>query len=165
MHLHKKMRGYTQVYTGDGMGHTEAAVGLALRAAGAGLKVVITCFGMPIGVTEFAPLKAFAECIEIKRFDNCRQISGDRADFMKLLREARQFVGDNKYDVVILLDANTAAAKGDISKDTLIDICSLKADETELVLTGNDATAEILEMADLVTEMKDITASKRKTTD
>ena len=159
------MRGYTQVYTGDGMGYTDAALGLALRAAGAGLKVVIACFGMPIKVTEFSPLKALAECIEIKRSDNCRQISGDRAGFMKLLREAVQCVGDNKYDVVILLDANTAAAKGDISKDALIDICSLKANEIELVLTGNDVTAEILEMADLVTEMKDISACNRKAAD
>ena len=159
------MRGYTQVYTGDGMGHTDAALGLALRAAGAGLKVLIACFGMPIGVTECSPLKAITECIVIKRFDNSRQKSGDREGFMKFLREARQSVADNKYDVVILLDANTAAAKGDISKDTLIDICSLKANETELVLTGNGAAAEILEMADLVTEMKDISACNLKSTD
>ena len=159
------MRGYTQVYTGDGMGQSDAALGLALRAAGAGLKVVIACFGMPVNFTEFSPLKAFAEYIEIKRFGNSRQKPGYRADFMKFLREARQCVADNKYDVVILLDANTAAAKGDISKDTLIDICSRKADETELVLTGNGATAEILEMADLVTEMKDISTCDRKTAD
>ena len=159
------MRGYTQVYTGDGMGHTDAALGLALRAAGAGLKVVIACFGMPINVTEFSPLEAFDECIEIRRSDYYRQKSGDRAGFMKFLREARQSVADNKYDVVILLDANTAAAKGDISKDTLIDICSLKANEIELVLTGNGATAEMLEMADLVTEMKDISTCTRKAAD
>ena len=64
------MRGYTQVYTGDGIGNTDAALGLALRAAGAGLKVFIACFGKSIACAESLSLKALVECIEIKCFDN-----------------------------------------------------------------------------------------------
>lgn len=154
------MRGYTQVYTGDGMGNTDAALGLALRAAGAGLKVFIACFGKTIDCAEFPPLKLLAECMEIKCFDNCRQNTGDRTDFMKFLREVGQVIENNEYDVVILLDVNKAAATGDISTDTLIDICSLKPAETELVLTGKGATAEIVEMADLVTDMTDISGGR-----
>ena len=154
------MKGYIQLYTGDGRGHTDAALGLALRAAGARLKVFIASFGMSIDIDEFAPLNALNERIEFEHFGNCRQSADDYEEALKGPRHLKRIIADKKFDVVILIDVNTAVEKGQISANMLIDICSLKAEGTELVLTGKGATAEIVEMADLVTEMTDISASR-----
>ena len=152
-------KGYVQIYTGDGKGKTTASLGLALRAAGAGLKVYIGQFLKSGDYSEIQALKALGDRVTVVQFGSGKLIRGqpddaDRTLAAQGLAEARQALTAGQYDLVILDEANVAAAMGLVSFEELIGLVKEKPDAAELVLTGRGASPELMAVADLVTEMR-----------
>lgn len=154
-------RGYVQVYTGDGKGKTTAALGLALRAAGAGLRVFIAQFAKGTHYAELDALKRFEGQIEVRQYGRGRFIRGepseeDVAAARRGLEEAKAVLASGDYAVVILDEANIATHFGLFSVDELLAAIEAKPEAVELVLTGRRADPRIVERADLVTEMREV---------
>ena len=151
-------KGYTQIYTGDGKGKTTAALGLALRAAGAGLNVYIAQFMKSGDYSEIKALSRLADQITVKQFGLGRFIKGkpspeDRVAAQKGLNAIRSALDSGNYQVVIMEEGNVAAMCGLFSVDDILAIMTQKPDDVELVITGRGADARVIDKADLVTEM------------
>lgn len=155
----ERLTGYLQVYTGDGKGKTTAAIGLAVRAAGAGLKVFIAQF---IKKGEYSELKAlirFSDCITVEQFGLGRFIKGtpepediDAAE--KGMQRIEAILAEGKHQVVVLDEANVAVSYGLIDLERLMTLIEQRPEQTEMILTGRGAAPEIIQRADLVTEMR-----------
>ncbi len=155
------MKGYVQVYTGDGKGKTTAALGLAIRAAGAGLSVYIIQFIKMGEYSEIKMLEKFSESITIEqcglgRFICDQPLPEDIEAAQRGLKRVQEAIASDKYQVIILEEANVAAKIGLISVQDILDVIDDKPDHVELVITGRYASPLIIERADLVTEMKAI---------
>lgn len=155
------MKGYIQVYTGHGKGKTTAALGLAIRAAGAGLKVFIAQFIKMGEYSEIKALKRFEDLITVEQFGKGRFIKGkpspeDIKAAQKGLEKTREILSSGKHHVVIMEEANVAAKIGLFSVQDILKIMAVKPQDVELVITGRGADSRIIEKADLVTEMKEI---------
>jgi cob(I)alamin adenosyltransferase len=155
------MRGYIHVYTGNGKGKTTAALGLALRAAGAGLKVYIAQFTKYGEYSELKGLKRLSDRITIEQFGCGRFIQGqpstaDVKAARRGLEAAKSVMARGEHAVVILDEAIVAVSLGLISEEALAEMLASKPDEIEIIITGRGATPNIMELADLVTEMKEI---------
>ena len=153
------MQGFVQVYTGDGKGKTTAALGLALRAAGAGLRVYFGQFIKNADYSEIKALARFADCITVRQFGRgCFLLTEpapeDRAAARRGLDNVRQALVSGDYDLVIADEANVAVALGLIEPDDLVALIDLRPEQVELVLTGRSAPDAVLTRADLVTEMR-----------
>ena len=154
-------KGYTQIYTGDGKGKTTAALGLALRAAGAGLKVYIAQFIKSGDYSEIKALSRLADRITVEQFGLGRFVKGkpspeDRAAGQKGLEAIRSALNSGLYQVVIMEEGNVAAMCGLFPADEILAIMSQKPADVELVVTGRGADTRVIDKADLVTEMKAI---------
>ena len=154
-------KGYIQVYTGDGKGKTTAAVGLVLRAAGAGLKVLFAQFIKRGEYSEIKSLRRLADFITVAQYGDGRFIDGDPPkecieDAHVGLECVKSCILSGDYDVVVLEEANVAVKRGFLSVHDLLEIIELKPDNMELVITGRDADPKIMAKADLVTEMKKV---------
>ncbi|WP_372679081.1 cob(I)yrinic acid a,c-diamide adenosyltransferase [Desulfosarcina sp.] len=152
-------KGYTQIYTGDGKGKTTAALGLALRAAGAGLNVYIAQFIKSGDYSEIKALSRFADRITVEQFGQGRFVKGkpspeDRAAGRKGLRALRSAMNSGSYQVVIMEEGNVAAMCGLFPVDDILAIMTQKPAAVELVITGRGADPRVIDKADLVTEMK-----------
>jgi cob(I)alamin adenosyltransferase len=153
------MQGYVQVYTGDGKGKTTAALGLALRAAGAGLKVFIGQFIKSMPYNEIKALERFSDQITIAQFGRGCFIRGNpcQAD-IDMARQALADIGaaltSGQYDVVIADEANVAYGCKLILEADLVALIEKRPPHVELVLTGRNAPPAVIQRADLVTEMK-----------
>jgi cob(I)alamin adenosyltransferase len=155
------MKGYVQVYTGDGKGKTTAALGLALRAAGAGLKVFFVQFIKGQMYSEHIALDRLSDDITIKQYGrNCFIKDEPDAEDVRIakegLSEIREVILSGMYQVIVLDEANVAVHYKLFSVEDLLDIIRIKPDDVELVITGRDADPKIIEAADLVTEMKEV---------
>ncbi len=154
-------RGYVQIYTGDGKGKTTAAIGLAVRAAGAGLRVFIGQFIKKGRYSEIQGLQCFGDRIVCKQYGRGCWIRGrsaeeDAALARQGLEEVREIIKSEKYQVVILDEIIMAVWLKLLDTDDLIDLISAKPEHVELVLTGRRADPRLFEYADLVTEMCEI---------
>lgn len=154
-------RGYIQVYTGNGKGKTTAAIGLAVRAAGAGLKVFIAQFIKMGDYSEIKALRRFSDLITVEQFGLGRFADGkpfpeDIAAAQKGLKRIKSIMASKEYKVIILEEANVAAKYGLIRVQDLLGLIVNKPYDTELVITGRYASARVIENADLVTEMTPI---------
>jgi cob(I)alamin adenosyltransferase len=158
----KLERGLVQVYTGNGKGKTSAAFGLALRATGRGLRVYIIQFikgGFDYG--ELYAAKKLAG-LKLKAFGRGKFVSEKQPDkedvdlAEQALKTAERAVKSGKYDVVVLDEVNVALNLRLIEVENVLRLIREKPVETELVLTGRKAPKEIIEAADLVTEMVEI---------
>ncbi len=154
-------KGYVQVYTGNGKGKTTAALGLAIRAAGAGLKTFFAQFIKKKRCSEHDLLDELQDRITVRQYGR-GFISGKKpspAD-IKASREGyeetKKILLTKEYDVVILDEANVAAHYGLITVQDLLDIIAVKPRGVELVITGRYADRKIMEAADLVTEMREV---------
>jgi len=154
------MKGYVQIYTGNGKGKTTASLGLALRAAGAGLKVYIVQFLKKGDYSEIKALSRFKN-ITIEQYGLGKFVKGRPSDeditagsrgYLKLCEILKQ----NKHDVVIAEEANVAVTCNLITEKELLSLIDMKPDNVELVITGRGATDSLINKADLVTEMKEI---------
>ena len=154
-------KGYVQVYTGNGKGKTTAALGLALRAAGAGMTVYIGQFLKQGCYNELESLKRFSDLITIEQFGTGQYVFGKPAEkdyeaAAKAYTALVDAVMSGTYDVVIMEEANVALSFGLISEDDLFSVMENKPETVELILTGRGATPGLIEKADLVTEMKSV---------
>lgn len=150
-------RGLIQVYTGDGRGKTTAALGLALRAAGQGMKVIIIQFikgdrtcGEHLFTAQYHPF----DIIQLNTGDSFAQTLKElRSTTKQSFALAEKTILGGGYDVVILDEIFVAVNKGLVSTDQVLNLMSRKPEPVELILTGRGAPKEIMEQADLVTEM------------
>lgn len=154
-------QGLIQVYTGDGKGKTTAALGLALRAAGAGLRVFFAQFVKGLQYAELTALGCLSEQITLKQFGRPSFIVGkpETADFEAArhgLEQCRLILQSGDYPLVVLDEANIAVHFGLFSIDELIDAVRLRHALVEVVITGRYAHPRLIEIADLVTEMRAI---------
>lgn len=154
-------KGFVQVYTGDGKGKTTAAIGLSVRAAGAGLKVFIAQFIKAGDYSEIKALKKFSDHITVRQFGQGRFIRGKPANeditaAKQGLDAVKSAVLSGEYDVVVIEEGNVAVTCGLLSVRDILDIITMKPKNIELVITGRGADPSIIEKADLVTEMKEI---------
>jgi cob(I)alamin adenosyltransferase len=155
------MKGYIHIYTGNGKGKTTAALGMALRAAGAGKKVFIAQFvkGQKYSETEAVEkclpeitLKQYGrECFIIKK-----PAPEDRQAARKGLEEVTRILKSGAYDLIVLDEATIALYYDLFSLNELKHAIQQKREETELIITGRYAPQELIEIAGLVTEMKEI---------
>ena len=155
-------RGCVQVYTGNGKGKTTAALGLALRAVGRGLRVCVFQFikgGGPYGehliAEKLAPLFTIIQSGR-PGWVNTKDISEDRRVAQESLLRATDLLMSDAYDLVVLDEINGAVGFGLIDVEQVLDLIARKPERVELVLTGRNAHERVIEAADLVTEMREI---------
>ena len=154
----KGEKGLIHVYTGDGKGKTTAALGLALRAAGHGLKVIVIQFvkGNPdCGEHLFASKYQPFEIVQLTEGDSFTMPDEElRLATSKTFAYARKVLMSGEYQVVILDEIFAAINRGVLDIPEVIDLIGRKVDLVELVMTGRGAPEEITKLADLVTEMR-----------
>jgi len=170
-------KGLVEVYTGNGKGKTTAAIGLAIRAAGRGLKVYIIHFMKSSGYGESNILKNIENIREvymgkpyfITKDPKIKEIMKDVVVFepgnppkeymeiiKKAMEESERIIFSGEWDVVILDEIITALYFDLIDVKEVLKMIQKKPDHVELILTGRYAPDEIIKVADLVTEMKEI---------
>ena len=155
------MTGYVQVYTGDGKGKTTAALGLAIRATGAGMRVFLARFLKTGNSSELAALDRFADLVTVRSYGRAGFIRGEPApeDIERArngFTEVRAAVASGAYPLVILDEVNVAVHLGLVAAEEVLDLMDKRPGHVELVLTGRQADPRIVERADLVTEMREV---------
>lgn len=158
----KLEKGLVQVYTGNGKGKTSAAFGVALRAVGRGLRVYIIQFIK--GGFDYGELYVVDKLpgLKLTAFGRGRFISEKKPDKedVNLAEEAlatvEEAVMSGEYDIVIMDEVNVALHLKLIKIEKVLELIKNKPHHTELILTGRDAPVEIVQAADLVTEMLEI---------
>ena len=157
------MKGYTHIYTGNGKGKTTAAMGLAMRAVGAGLKVYIGEFikGMEYGEVKVIHQRFPEITVDLYGLDvGCiidRKVTAE--DYQAAadgLAKAKAALASGNYDLVILDEITIPVSLGLLNEEEVIALIKQKPEETELVLTGRYASPSLIEEADLVSEMKEV---------
>lgn len=157
-------KGLVQIYTGDGKGKTTAAVGLAVRARGHGLKVCYLYFHKDpkkwgygehkilrkIGVDVRGFAKKHPHFYRNLKADNLRQECLKGLEFIKKAYRLRQ------YDMLILDEINISLRDGFLKESEVMDILRTKPENLELVLTGRGATRKIIKKADLVSKVNKV---------
>jgi cob(I)alamin adenosyltransferase len=154
-------KGLIQVYTGEGKGKTTAALGLALRAVGQGLKVVMIQFLKGNRETgELNVARSLSPKLVIKPmgrdgFVDRENPSAEDISLAKAaLSKAQSILDENGCDLLILDEVNVAVSLGLIDEGAVLNLMDGKPSKTELILTGRGAPASFTEKADLVTTME-----------
>ncbi|RQD75567.1 MAG: cob(I)yrinic acid a,c-diamide adenosyltransferase [Halanaerobium sp. MSAO_Bac5] len=154
------MKAMVHVYTGCGKGKTTAALGLALRAVGADKKVFIAQFVKGMDYSELKSISKI-ENIDLKQYGHNYFIKGkgtekDIKAARAGLKEIENLLINGEYDLIILDEANIAVHYQLFSVEELISCLEKSQENIEIVITGRYAAEELIEYADLVTEMKEI---------
>jgi cob(I)alamin adenosyltransferase len=152
--------GLVQVYTGNGKGKTTAALGLAVRAAGRGFSVFIGQFMKGVQYGELAIEKFTDGRVQICQFGTDSLVHTADENDCRLAREGlqtcRKAIQSGKYDICILDEVNIAIHMGLLDVESVVELVKSRSTDVEMVLTGRYAPQEILDLADLITEMKEI---------
>lgn len=154
------MKGYVQVYTGNGKGKTTASLGLAIRAAGAGLKVYIVQFLEKRDYSDIKSLAAF-ENITVEQYGLGAFVRGkpspeDKAAGARGYERLREILTNNQHDLVIVEEGNAAVMCQVLAQEDLLALIDMKPPNVELVITGRGASQSVMDRADLVTVVKEI---------
>jgi cob(I)alamin adenosyltransferase len=161
-------KGLVQIYTGAGKGKTTAAFGLALRAAGQGNKVLIYQFlkqpSLDIGerfALQLDAVRIRLEALDVpwdmsKSPDDEKAVKQMQAAISETLEKIAQTAEKRFYDVLILDEIVFCFSKGLAKLEDIKNIIDKRDPAVEIVLTGRGATEELIKLADLVTEMKNI---------
>ena len=149
-------RGYVQVYTGDGKGKTAAALGLVVRALGAGLAVHVIQFIKSMEYHELRTLRVLG--VPAHQYGRGCFISGepkseDKDMAMRGLAFARELMAQGALDLLVLDETNVAASLGLLAIEDVLDAVRSKPKSLELVCTSRGAPRRLIDSADLVTEM------------
>lgn len=159
----KLERGLIQLYTGNGKGKTTAALGLCFRAAGHGLKSFIIQFMKgQIVYGELNSAKLTNGLITIEQMGRPDFVSKENPEKIDIemaqdaLRLAEKIIKSGEYDIVVLDEINVAADFNLIDKKEVIRILKEKPANVELILTGRYAPQEFIDIADLVSEVREI---------
>lgn len=155
------MKGFIHIYTGDGKGKTTAALGLALRAVGAGLRVYIGQFIKQGKFSELKALEKFNQNVTVEQFGRKRFVGKkieeeDRAAAQNGLKRVCEITRESEYDLIILDEINIVLHYGLIDECDVIDMLKNRNEQVEVVLTGRNARKSIIDCADLVTEMRKV---------
>lgn len=154
--------GLIQVYTGSGKGKTTAALGLALRAAGSGMR---TYFGQFLKAThsgELDSVRQLAPYVTLEQFGTAGwvrkgKITREQQEAARAgLARAREVLSGGEYDIVVLDEIIVAVYLGVVPEEEVLELVACKPRRVELVLTGREASPTMVEMADLVTEMREV---------
>jgi len=157
----KLEKGYIHVYTGPGKGKTTSALGLGLRAAGAGYKVYMIQFMKGRKYSEIESLKHLPN-FTIVQYGRDEFVSKEKPEQIDIdlakdgFEHAKKIVNDGKYDMLILDEINVAVDYNLIPVEKVLKFIREKPEKIELILTGRYAHPEIIKIADLVTEMLEI---------
>jgi len=154
-------KGYLHVYTGDGKGKTTAALGLAVRAAGAGFRVYIAQFVKGMWYSELAALQRLGDSITVVQCGrDCFITREPDEEDVRVAREgleaARRAISSGEYRLVILDEANIATYYELFSVQELLAVVEERPANVEVVITGRKADPAVIDAADLVTEMREI---------
>lgn len=161
-------RGLIQIYTGDGKGKTSAAIGSAVRAAGAGLHVAIVSFDKGgEHYSERRALERLSDCIDqfptgLDRFNEGKKefrfgvIKADQEEARRGLELVRNLFQRAEHDLMILDEINTTVHLGMLEEQEVLDVLSSKPDRMELILTGRNCPESFNRIADLVSEIRDV---------
>ena len=160
---HPLGKGYVQVYTGNCKGKTTAAMGLAFRAMGSGLKTYIGQFMKGQYYGELKAAEMVAPYIVIEQYGRSEYVHVQRPPNEHDLRmakdglaKARQAMLSGEYDIVVFDEITTAHHFELIALEELLELIASKPEGVEVVFTGRYAPAEVIAAADLVTEMVEI---------
>lgn len=161
--LRRNMEGRFQIYTGNGKGKTTAALGLAVRAACSGLKVFIGQFMKGTDYSELCLPEKFPGTIAMEQFGTPRlickgempqeaDIKGAEHGMERLMEEMLS----ESWDLIIADELNVTVHMGLLPVSRAVELVQARPSRVELVATGRYAPAELMELADLITEMKEI---------
>lgn len=152
-----------QVYTGNGKGKTTAAIGQVIRAAGNGLKTYFAMFMKDFEYGEIKILKNLSEFIQIKQYGNDSFVFDKKFPSLEVktkiqngLKECLTMMKSGNYNIIVLDEVIVSIYFGLLETHDLINIISQKPKGVELILTGRYCPDEIIDLADLVTEMNEI---------
>lgn len=156
------MSGLIHIYCGEGKGKTTAAIGLAVRGAGAGKSVVLTQFFKDGSSSEFHALKK----IENIRIIHCQTVRGlwKRMDEQQKAQAAKDYTklfidvisAAQEADLLVLDEILSACNHGAVAEELVVDFLRHKPEKLEVVLSGRNPSPALLEAADYITEMKKI---------
>jgi cob(I)alamin adenosyltransferase len=154
-------KGLVHVYTGDGKGKTTAAIGLGIRAVGAGLRVHMIQFMKGRRYSELDALEHIPgfTVVQFGRDEFVSKKKPEQVDIdlaRKGLAHAQEVLRKNEYDVVILDEINVAVDYQLLSIADVLDLITMKPETMELILTGRYAKPEFVQQADLVSEILEI---------
>lgn len=161
----KLKEGYIQIYTGNGKGKTTAAMGLAFRGAGDGMKVHVVQFLKSWKTGELKSAETVGDNLKIFRFETVKgftwELNEEQLATLKgEVKEAYNFVKEElenrRCDILILDEIMGALHGGFLTEEEVIHLMDIKPVDMELVMTGRNVPERIVEKADLVTEMKEI---------
>jgi cob(I)alamin adenosyltransferase len=155
-------RGMVEVYTGNGRGKTTAAIGLAFRAAGRGLRVHIIQFMK--GDETYGEFKSCREhpLIAIEQYGRKEFVNPNEPTTVDLelgeraMERSREVLAEGEADVVILDELSVAIAFKVVKLRDALALVELRKPHVELVITGRGAPRELIDRADLVTEMREV---------
>lgn len=159
----KLSKGLVQVYTGNGKGKTTASLGLVFRALGHGLRIHVMQFmkGQTI-YGELESAKQFTDRLTIEQvglpgfIKEGKQTAVDREMAQEAFGRAKDMVASGDYDMVVLDELNCAVDFDLVDVADVKELIRTKPEHTELVITGRNAHPEVIDLADLVTEMREI---------
>jgi len=156
-------RGYVQVYTGNCKGKTTAALGLAFRSAGHGLKTYVGQFMKGQHYGELEAAKMMQPYIAIEQYGQPGWVhvqDPPREEDVQMaqagLQRAREAMFSGEYDIVVFDEINTAYYFHLVSLEDMLDVIASKPDGVEVIFTGRYAPPEVIAVADLVTEMVEV---------
>ena len=155
-------KGLIQLYTGNGKGKTSAALGVVLRAAGHGLRTHIIYFMK--GNARYGDQEAlkYLPNVTYSRFGLSKFVAPgwvtpeEKEQAEQALVKARQVMLSGSYDIVVLDEINVAVAWHLLELDAVLELLKEKPERVEIILTGRYADPQLIELADLVTEMVEI---------
>lgn len=156
-----KNKGLIHIYYGDGKGKTTAALGLAIRALGAGLSV---------GIVQFMKGYPYSEVSILENLDKIKLIQTGRPDYIykgketkkdveeanRGIKEAKKMIYEEMRDLVILDEISVAIEYNLIKEIELLNIIDKKPENTELIITGRNPSKNILKKGDYLSEIKSI---------
>lgn len=161
--MSRLIKGYIHVYTGNGKGKTTAALGLALRAAGRGMKTFIVQFMKDFPYGEVKSIHQWNGLIRLEQCGNDTFVLDKRppgkSDFEAAkqgLQRVQEAMLSGEYDIVIMDEVCVAIYFGLLKTETVLLLLEKKPTFVELILTGRYCPSELIQKADLVTEMREI---------
>ena len=156
-------KGYIQIYTGNGKGKTTAALGQALRAAGSGLKTFIVQFMKNSSCGEMRIFEQMRNWVTLEHYGNdsfvfSNKAAGKKDIYMaqRAFNRGRKAMSNGKYDIVIMDEVCVAIFFELLKTQDVLSLLAEKPGNIELILTGRYCPPELIEKADLVTEMQEI---------
>jgi cob(I)alamin adenosyltransferase len=161
--MQKLKNGFVQIYTGNGKGKTTAALGQALRAAGSGLRSLIIHFMKDYPYGEIEALKHLSDLITLEQYGNDDFVikkhlpdEQDKNFALMALERAKKAMLNNEFDIIVLDEICVTFYFQLLKVEDVLPLLEMKPDGVELILTGRYCPEQLLERADLITEMKEV---------